>query len=191
MIKKQKATKYFITSGLFYLYCLIFSLFSLVFLSDSIPKAVTVIFGFVFMAPIAIVIFFSGKTCGEKDFKETAAEQSDKNSNVFTAVKMKYSNIPLYFVSFAAPLIILLILGIALNNAIIHGIVFFLLMPVSLIFNTLGVITVDPITWLSFAVYLPSILLLCGFFVLGYLLRVFKLVNQRRDIASELRMFNN
>ena len=188
--KQNKVLKYLSTSGLIFLYNLLFSLFSLVFIVDAIPKAVRVIFGFVFMVPPLMLVFMLGRSAGEKEYKERNKKNAADGKN-FYVVEFNYGVSALYLLAFAVPVFILLIAGVAAENLIVHGIVYIILMPASLVFGTLGVITTSPITWLSVAAYLPYLLLICAAFCVGFIIKVTYLKNQQRDIESELRMFNN
>lgn len=186
--KKSKVFGYISTGGLIFLYNFIFSLFSLVFLIDKIPKAVSIVFGVVFMIPPILLIFVLGKNTGEKEYKERSKKNSADGKS-FYAVEMNYGISALYLLVFAVPIILLLIIGVAVNNAIVHGIVYIILMPASLVFGTF--IKVNPISWVSVAIYLPYLLLICAAFCVGFILKVVYLKNQQRNIESELRMFNN
>lgn len=188
--KQNKVLKYISTGAMILLYSIVFSIFSAVFLIDAIPRVVTIIFGFVFMVPTIVLVFALGRSDGEKDYKEKSKQNTAGGKGKFV-VEINYGVSALYILSFAVPVILLLIIGVAINNAIVHGIVYIILMPASLVFATLGVVTTNPITWLSVAVYLPYILLICAAFCVGYILKFETLKNRQRSIESELRMFNN
>ena len=188
--KQNKIWRYISNGGLILLYNLIFSLFGLVFLIDAIPIAVRVVFGFVFMIPPMILVFMLGRSVGEKEYKERNKKNAADGKS-FYAVEINYGISGLYLLSFVVPIILLLFIGVGINNTIVHGVVYIVLMPASLVFATLGVITVAPITWLSVAVYLPYLFLICAAFCVGFVLKVYYLKTQQRNIESELRMFNN
>ncbi|MDR2201835.1 MAG: hypothetical protein LBP26_03610 [Clostridiales bacterium] len=187
---KSRTSGYIVTGLIFYGVTLIFSLLSLVFIADAIPKAVKIIFGFVFAAPVFIMIYNLGAARAAADFTAKASALSGRDKTM-AAVGVNLFLSPLYTLSFGVPMLVLTLVGAAAPHVPVMGAVYVIYMPASLIFGTLGAVSLDPVTWAAFAVYGVYTLITCGTFVAAYCLRVKKLQDRRRKIAGEIRMFNS
>lgn len=169
---------------------LIFSLIGIVFLVDTIPSWIRVIVGFIFIAPLFILFYNCGKGSGEKLYRKCSKNSlTDLHSG--QGVEIPLHKCIFHVLIYAIPLLIIIVLMFLLKNTILHLIVTLFLSPITVIFTALNVFPAGVIVWQMLITYIPLLLIYCGAFISGYVLKINKLKNQQRDIESELRMFNN
>lgn len=191
-MKKQSKpiVTYIKTSLLLYGYALIFSIAAMVFLIDKIPAWVQAIMGILFLAPIVITYFLTGRREGETLYKQSTA-------GTLTAIHDKAPvKVPLYkmiyhVIGFAAPLILLAVIAGAAHVTVLRGIVAFILMPITVMFLGFGALDLGVATVSVIYIYVPFVILLCLVFCAGFYYSAMKLKRQQGEIESELRSFDN
>lgn len=190
MAKKERKpiVKYLISSATMYAYMLVFSLFGLIFLADTIWAWVRIVMGIVFLLPPLVLAYFSGSKEGEKKYKFLSRDSLLDIKNA-RSVKINYAESLLHTVFFSAPMLILIVVSVIAKNTVVRGIVGVIYMSVTVLLNGVGV-DMSVINAWSLLYYIPPILLTVAVFSLGYIIACLKLKRQQADIVGELRSFD-
>ncbi len=188
--KRKPWQQYLSTSGMMYVYSLLFSVAAMVFLMDNIPAWVQIIMGILFAVPVYALFYISGKREGEEMYKDiskgTLTTIHDK-----APMKVPVYRSVLYTLGYAVPLIVLTLIAAFGRIAIVRGIVSIFLMPATLVYLGAGVLNFDEVTLNLLYIYLPVIVFGCGVYVFGYLKSVLIMRRRQGEIESELRSFDN
>ncbi len=187
----KREVKRCLTSVFFlYVFSLLFSLFSLIFIIDKIPNPIKFILSFVFMAPVFLFAYIQGKSNGEKLFKENVHPALDDLHDA-KEIKIPYYRCVYHVLGYVVPLLIIFVAAVITKSRATRLVGFAFTFPVVLLFSSVHVIDFAVVTPVTLAVAVPYVLLVGGAFVLGYVLRAHRLKAQHGNIQSELRSFNN
>lgn len=187
---KKEIVSYVLSTLFLYGFSLVFSLLSLIFIADKIPKWVQFVVSFVFIAPILYIAYVQGRTQGEKLFK-ARAKTSLTDLHAEQAICLPYHKCVWHVIGFCVPLVLCTVFAVALKNTVFRLIVLAFEFPVALMFYSVGVIDIAVASPIMFAIFVPYALIVAGIFVLGYLLTLYRLKRRQADIESEIRMFDN
>ncbi len=187
---KKNVISYLTSTLALYGCALIFSLFSLIFFIDKIPKVVQCIVSFVFMAPTFYMAFAQGRGKGDRLFKAKAKTTlNDIHGEI--ALEIPYHKCVFHVIGFVLPLTFLFVLATILHSTAVRFVGMLFTFPVALLFSSINVLDTSKVMPSSLAIFLPYIFLLAGTFVMGYIFRVRTLKRQHGNIENEIRMFDN
>lgn len=186
---KNKMTRYILNGGAMLLYSIIFSIIGIIFMVDKIPKIVQLLVGIVFQAPVMIIFFSLGKSEADKDYKIISKNTLNDIHNK-KGLEIKWYKSLFYTISYAAPLLLLLILGVIIGNITLRGIVSLVLLPATLFFLGCNTLNFQAINFWSLIMYVPVILIGCGIFIIGYVLKMKIMKKQQAEIENELRTYS-
>lgn len=188
--KKKPIAGYLSTTLMMYVYSLIFAIASVVFLIDKIPNWVQIGIGILFSVPIYMLFFLSGKREGEDLYrsvsKSTLAQVHDR-----APIKVPAYRCVFHTLGYALPLILLAIIAAATKNAVVRGILAFIMMPVTLVYLGAGVFTYDAVTANVLYIYIPVIVFGCLVYAAGYMKSILIMKKRQGEIETELRSFDN
>lgn len=187
---KQNLGKYTLTAITMYAFSLLFSLLSLIFIIDKIPSWLKFVVSFIFIVPILYISFLQGKSSGEKLFK-ARAKTTLSNLHAEEAIAIPYHRCVYHVLGFVVPLLFVLIFAVIFDNGVLRLILYAFEFPAALLFSSVGVLPLHTASPIMLAVFIPYTLIVAGMFVLGYLLKAYRLKRQHADIESEIRMFDN
>lgn len=187
---KKALKEYLATSGILYLFSLVLSLFSVIFILDKIPKWIQFIVSFFFMAPLFYLAFVNGLSSGEKMYKENAqVALGDLHSA--QSMSLPYYKCIFHVLGYVVPLCLLFTVATLAKVQVLKVVGCGFIFPVVLLFSSINVISAAKVSLLDLAVILPYIVLLAGVFVFGYLLKAWRLKKQHAQLQGELRSFDN
>lgn len=187
---RKRIGRYALSSLMLYLFALVFSLLSLIFIVDKIPAWGKFIASFVFIVPVFYISYIQGKMQGEKLFRERASTTlSDIHAEV--RLQLPYHYGVFHVLGFAVPLLLLIVFAVIFKNTALRLIVFAFEFPIGLLFSSVKVFDTAVSSPLMLAIFIPYTLLLAGMFVLGFALAMYRLKRRQAEIESEIRMFDN
>ena len=188
--RKSAIKDYASTTGMLYLFSLMLSMFSVVFIIDAVPKWIRFLVSFLFLAPLFYLAFYQGLTSGEKLYKK-AAKSVLGDLHGMKQVHAPYYKCIYYVIGYVLPLWIVFIVATITKLTLVRFIGLAFTFPIMLLFSSVKVLDLGAVKPVDLAVFLPYVLVLAGVFAIGFVLKVQRLKKQQADIQSELRSFNN
>lgn len=185
-IERKLWKQMLITSGDLYLYNIVFSLFSLVFL--AVPAWAQILVGVLFEIPPVILIYGLGKSLGENDYKlRNNAILSDIHTR--RIVPVNYARVLLYALPFICSALLLGIIGAACKFVPLQLIMSLIFCSVSLIFFGSKAMEVGVASWFSLLSVAISVVLSTAGLLVGYIRAIRTLRGRATELINEMRSF--
>ena len=96
-----------------------------------------------------------------------------------------------HVLGFVIPVFAVLILSVILKNNVLQFIGIIFEFPIALIFLSVGALNLQTPSAVMLGIFLPYTLIAAGMFILGFVLKVYRLKCQHGSIRNELRTFDN
>lgn len=175
--------KSLLKSGKLLLFCLIFTLFGLLFLyGEDINPTLRIIIGVAFMAPICILFFIEGSKTAENEFAIR---------NKMITDKFAMNPVPFWFsVVLVIPFVVLLFLLTIVGN--LSGFIVFqtmamlLLSPIAMIFKAVGLFTMTQLSWYSVLMVAIFFVISLTFYFIGFIRKEREKEKGYKQVAQEI-----
>ena len=192
MEQKKKERKpivtYLLSSAKMYLYTLIFTFVGFVFVAADLNRIVVLIMGIVFIAPVIILNYVSGKKEGETEYKKL-------NKSLLTDVhkqthfKVKTIKSVYHVLGFFVLSLVLILVAELCRWQSLQGAMLILFTPTTLIFKACGILDISVLSWFAMLPTMIYVVICCASFIIGYVLTVSKLRRRDTELVSEIRSY--
>lgn len=166
--------------------CVLFMFFGFIFIADTMPTAVQIIMGIVFLLPEGFAAFFLGKGAGARDFKLLCQKRSPEDKDR-RPVEVKPFWGFIYIAPFFVLMLLLSLIACAAKVQALQAIMAFLALPFTLFFTGVGVLVLDSVTWLSFVCVLLHALVLSAAYAVSYVINIKALRQSQARLITEMR----
>ncbi len=190
MKKKTGAKKYISTSLMLVIINLMFAGGSFIFIFIDKPW-LQILISIVFGLLALYYPFATGRTEGEKIMRE---RYKNNLNDVHAIVRMKLPIKECIFnlIGFLSLFVVIFIVIITVRIPLVQLILLIPIFQPALLMHAVGFYSLGAVVWYkTLIMILPYTILLAGSFVLGYLLSAEKARMHQREIATELRSFDN
>lgn len=187
--ERKPIVDYLMTSGKMLLFTVMFAFASFLFIGVEIHNLILLLMGALFIAPIVVLNFTSGKKAGEAEYKKLnktlLSDVHTQRAVDVKLVKAVYGVLP-YFA-----LTVLSSLAAEIFGWLwLQGSMQILFAPTTLVFIGCGIYKTGTLTWLAFLSNFLYALLACGAYVFSYVVAVKKLRRRSAELVSEIRSYN-
>lgn len=186
--ERKPIVTYLLSSAKMYIYTLIFTFVGFVFITTDLNRILVLVMGIIFLAPVTILNFTSGKKEGETEYKRlNKTLLTDVHTQTHVNVKLVKSvfHVLGYFVS----AFVLILIAELCGWLWLQGALQILFTPTTLIFSACGILSVGKLSWLSMLSVMSFVVICCAAFILGYVLGVNALRRRSTELVSEIRSY--
>ena len=192
MEQKKKERKpivtYLISSAKMYLYTLIFTFVGFVFVATDLNRILVLVMGIVFIAPVIILNFISGKKEGDKEYKRlNKSLLTDVHKQTHFQVKTIKS--VFHVLGFFLSALVLILIAELCRWQWLQGAMLILFTPTTLIFKACGILDISILSWFAVLPTMIYVVLCCASFILGYVISVSTLRRRDTELVSEIRSY--
>ena len=184
------AVETLLNCGNMYLFTIIFSIFGIIFILDSIPSAAKIAIGAVFIIPVGVVQFAKGRAAGEKEYKlrnqTTLSDIHSQRINNVNTLKPFILVLP-----YVLSAILLTVIAVTAKIQWIQGVMLIIFIPITLIFLGSGIIVLDGtgVTWYSVLAVSVFVIVISTAYVVGYFYGVHTLKKRASELVNEIRSY--
>lgn len=193
MDNKQKKERkpivtYLLSSLKMYLYTFIFTIVGFVFIATDINRILVLVMGIIFLAPVTILNFTSGKKEGETEYKRlNKTLLTDIHTQSHVQVKLIKS--VYHVLGFFASALVLIVLAEIFGWLWLQGVMQIVFTPTTLIFSACGILKVGTLSWLAVLSVMSFVVICCAAFIIGYVTSVNSLRRRATELVSEIRSY--
>lgn len=179
-----------LTSGYLYFFTIMFSIFGIIFIGDTIKPWLKVIIGIAFMFPNVCIFFLKARTIATRDYNElNDTVLSDIHKQSFRSVS--YFRSIIYILPYVVSALLLIIVFVAARVKLMVGIMEIMFAPMTLIFLGIGAHVNDAslISWTSVAIVGIYVAIMCASFIVGYIVAIRTSKAKTHALINEIRSY--
>lgn len=178
--------EYLLSSTFAFGYALLFDIFGIAFIIDSLNPIFVVIMSIALIIPVSTLMYVNGKNAGIKDFKQVNTNRIN-NANKYAVNKVSPYKALLHMSFFILLPLILVIVAQFLPGPQLQAVICLLFIQATTLLKGFGIYNFMELSWWS--VLSTAIYLLCtaGVFIVSYAIQVVRLRNNATEIVNEIR----